>query len=167
MPRTAGPGDVWAARPKRPKGDKRSRLTAPVLGGQRAGKWFATQRLLGATFLLAVALVTVDETHGGMPVPRRYAAVALLWFVFGLAAELGGQVARFTGALASLVVLAMAMGSAGKRALAWLGSQSQLLATQPTAASEAAPAGAGFGGPFTGSGSRPRGGGAGGGGGAW
>lgn len=148
-----------------PRARRRSRLTAPVSSGSGVGRWIATQRLLGATFLLATALATIDQTQGGLPPPRRYAAVALLWFVFGLAAELGGQVARFTGALASLVVLTMAMGTAGKRALGWLTEQSQLLVTQPTAASEALPPGAaGFGGPLVGSSSRGR---AGGGGGAW
>jgi hypothetical protein len=139
-------------------------LSAPVLGGAAAGRWIATQRLLGATFLLAVSLATIDQTQGGLPPPRRYAAVSLLWFIFGLAAELGGQVARFVGALSTLVVLAMAMGTAGKRALAWLGEQAQLLQAEPLAASEAPPGAAGFGGPTTRGGGR---GGAGGGGGAW
>jgi hypothetical protein len=144
----------------------RRRLSPDVLGAS-AGRWIATQRLLGATFLLAVSLATIDQTQGGLPPPRRYAAISLLWFIFGLAAELGGQVARFVGALSTLVVLAMAMGTAGKRALAWLGEQAQLLQAEPLAASEAAPPGAaGFGGPLVGGSPRTRGG-AGGGGGAW
>lgn len=145
---------------------RRSSLTAPVLGGQGAGRWLATQRLLGATFLIAVALATVDQTQGGLPPPRRYAAISLLWFIFGLAAELGGQVARFVGALSALVTLAMAMGAAGKRALGWLGQQAELLQAEPLAASEAPPGAAGFGGPLVGGSPRTRGG-AGGGGGAW
>jgi len=100
-----------------------------------------TQKLLGATFLLAVSLATIGETKGGLPPPRRYAAVVLLWFLFGLAAELGGQVARFTGALATLVVLAMGMGTAGRRALAWLSEQASRLQAQPLSQVELVPVG--------------------------
>ncbi len=114
----------------RPRGGRL--LTPDVLGG-RAGGRIRTQSLLGATFLIAIATATIPRAGEqlGLPSPRRYAAIVLLWFLFGLAAELGGQVARFTGALAALVTLAMAMGTGGLRALAWLSGQARELAPQP------------------------------------
>ncbi len=132
------------------------RLTTPDVLGGRAGKVVGSQKMLGATFLIAVAMATVGER--GLPSPRRYAAIVLLWFLFGLAAELGGQVARFTGALAALVTLAMAMGTGGRRALAWLTRTAGELGTQPVPAPAAAPATSsaarGRGGPLVGGGRR-------------
>lgn len=130
------------------------RVRTPDLLGGRVGSAVASQKLLGGTFLAAVGIATIDETRGGLPAPRRYAAIVLLWFVFGLAAELGGQVARFTGALAALVTLAMAMGKAGQRALGWLGQAASELQARPAAAAESATerAAAGLGGPLVGGG---------------
>lgn len=126
------------------------RAPTPDLLGTRAGGAIRAQTLLGGTFLVAVAFATIGETKGGLPPPRRYAAVVLLWFIFGLAAELGGQIARFTAALAALVTLAMGMGTAGKRALLWLGQTGRELGEQPLSAAERA--GQGFGGPLAGGG---------------
>ncbi len=102
----------------------------PQLAGRDVGRAIASQKLLGATFLVAIAVTTIPRAGEqlGIPSPRRYAAIVLLWFIFGLAAELGGQVARFTGALAALVTLAMAMGTGGLRALEWLREQAFQLA---------------------------------------
>lgn len=116
------------------------RVPTPDILGGRVGSAVGSQKLLGGTFLIATGLVTIGETRGGLPSPRRYAAVVLLWFVFGVAAELGGQVARFVGALAALVTLAMAMGKAGERALGWLGQTAVELQEPPARA--AAPAAA-------------------------
>ncbi len=139
-----------------------SRVTTPDVLGSRAGRAIGSQKMLGALFLVAVAMATVGER--GLPSPRRYAAIVLLWFIFGLAAELGGQVARFTGALAALVTLAMTMGRAGQRTLGWLQHTAGSLGEQPVPAaaistpSPAERAAQGRGGPLVGSGSagRPR-----------
>lgn len=126
--------------------------------GGRAGGAISTQKLLGATFLVSVAAATIGTTQGSdgdhhLPSPRRYGAIVLAWFLFGLAAELGGQVARFTGALAALVTLTMLMGTAGKRAIGWLGGAAASLTSSPSRAeTEQASAAAGFGGPLVGGG---------------
>lgn len=151
------------------RGRRRRLRTADVFGGN-VGQAVASQKMLGGTFLAAVAIATIGQTKGGLPSPRRYAAIVLLWFIFGLVAELGRQPARFVGALAALVTLAMGMGTAGKRALGWLGSTAAELQTAPESAEERAAAGlggplVGGGAPRTGAGRRTRPGGAGGGGG--
>ncbi len=135
------------------------RLPTPDVFGGRAGSAISTQKLLGATFLVSVAAATIGTTQGGdgdhhLPSPRRYGAIVLAWFLFGLAAELGGQVARFTGALAALVTLTMLMGTAGKRAIAWLGGTAASLSSAgPSRAErEQAQAAAGLGGPLVGGG---------------
>lgn len=132
---------------------RRRLRTADVLGGD-LGSAVASQKMLGGTFLAAIATATIGQTRGGLPSPRRYAAIVLLWFVFGLVAELGRQPARFVGALAALVTLAMAMGTAGKRALGWLGATAVDLqaAPQSAAESQADRAAAGLGGPLVGGG---------------
>lgn len=117
----------------------RELLLRPQRAGGRVGRALGAQKLLGATFWLAVGLITIDATKDEqgehhLPRPRRYAAVVLLWFIFGLLAELGGEVARFVGALAALVTLSMVLGKAGQRALAWLSTTGASLAAEPGAA---------------------------------
>lgn len=106
-----------------------------------------SDRMLSATFLLSVALTTIGGTTGGLPKPRRYAAIALLWFMFGLASELGGFPKRFAGALAALVTLALAMGRAGARAVGWLQGQAGSLVGASDAQSDYSGAPAGPAGP--------------------
>jgi hypothetical protein len=86
--------------------------------------------------LAALALATVGA--GKFPPPHRYTGVFLLWFVLGIVAGFGAGAARFCSALSGLVVLTMAMGVSGKRALAWLSGVGPRLGTAPPASAPSA-----------------------------
>jgi peptidoglycan/LPS O-acetylase OafA/YrhL len=85
-----------------------------------------SERRLGATLLAAIALETIGAVdpftgRSQMPSPARYVATIVLWFVLGLAAQLGERMARVAGQLATLIVLTMAvLGPFGKRAVDFL-----------------------------------------------
>jgi hypothetical protein len=99
-----------------------------------------TEKLLGSTMLAALALATVGA--GKFPPPHRYTGIFALWFLLGIVAGFGAGAARFCGALSSLVVLTMAMGVSGKRALAWLSGVGPRLGTVPPASSAPSAGGA-------------------------
>lgn len=101
-----------------------------------------TQKLLGSTMLGALALATVGA--GKFPPPHRYTGIFALWFLLGIVAGFGAGAARFCGALSGLVVLTMAMGVSGKRALAWLSGVGPRLGVEPPPASSAPSAGGGI-----------------------
>jgi hypothetical protein len=100
----------------------------------------STDKLLGSTMLAALALATVGA--GKFPPPHRYTGVFALWFLLGIVAGFGAGAARFCGALSGLVVLTMAMGVSGKRALAWLSGVGPRLGTASPASSAPSAGGA-------------------------
>ena len=83
------------------------------------------QKALGAELLAALGIASVGA--GKFPAPSRFSGIFLAWFVLGLIAQLGTQLARVATALGALIVLTMAMGQAGKRVFAWLNSASSRL----------------------------------------
>lgn len=88
----------------------------------------------------SLAIATVGA--GKFPPPSRYTGIIVLWFLLGIVAQFGRDAARFCSALSGLVLLAMAMGSAGQRLLAWLGGVGPRLGVEPAGGGGAPPSAA-------------------------
>jgi hypothetical protein len=71
------------------------------------------EKLLSSTLLAAIAVLTIDLKRG-LPAPRRYVAVFLLWFLLGLVAQASPSAARAASRFSVLVLLTISMAVAGK-----------------------------------------------------
>jgi hypothetical protein len=72
-----------------------------------------SEKLLSATLLAAIAVLTLDLKRG-LPAPRRYVAVFVIWFILGLVAQGGPSSARAASRFSVLVLLTLTMAVAGK-----------------------------------------------------
>lgn len=76
--------------------------------------------VLHSSFWAAIAIQTIGNTKNGLPPPRIYAGIFVLWFLLGLISGGGRQPARFAGGVALLTLLTIMLGKAGTTTLAWL-----------------------------------------------
>ena len=89
------------------------------------------QKTLGAEMLASFAVLTIGYTDK-MPSPRRYVALALLYFILGIVAEFGTNAARWAMRLGALVLLVALTGQAGVRLSTFLKRVGQKFTATPT-----------------------------------
>jgi hypothetical protein len=93
------------------------------------------QKALAAQLLAALGIATIGA--GKFPPPHRYTGIFLLFFVLGVIANFGAQVARVAAALGGLVVVTIAMGQAGIRMFSFFGGVGTRLGIEPAVSSSA------------------------------